>query len=407
MKHILLVFFLFFCFLSNSLSAQTYNLLIKGGHVIDAKNTIDEVMDVGIVNGKIAKVAKDIPVSQGAKIIDAAGLIISPGLIDIHAHVFAGPKAATFANGVNSVSPDDFTLRSGVTTVVDAGTSGWRNFPIFKEQVIDRSITRVLAFLNIAGWGMVGSPPEQDMNDMDAKMTSMVIQQFPETIVGVKIGHYSGTDWAPFDRTIEASRLANVPVIIEAHLPGLPLDQMLNKLRPGDIFSQAFKNTTNERLSVVDDQGKVRPYVIDAKNRGILFDTGHGGFSFYFNTAIPAFKQGLFPNSFGTDLHRFSMNGGMKDMLNIMSKYLNMGMSLKEVIQRATWNSARSIKKDELGQLSEGAGADVTILGIRVGKFGFLDAAGKRMDGTKKLECEMTIRDGKIVYDLNGLGASK
>ena len=387
--------------------AQPYAILIKGGHVIDPKNGVDDVMDVAIKDGKIAKILKDIPQSQGKKIIDAKGMYVVPGLIDLHAHLFVGSKAGVFANGLSSVSPDNFSFRSGVTTMVDAGTSGWRSFPLFKEQVIDQSQTRVLAFLNIAGAGMVGSPSEQDMNDMNAHMTSLFIKQYPGIIVGVKIGHYSGKDWAPFDRAIEAGSLAKVPIIVEAHLPGYPLDKMLEKMRPGDIFSQAFKNTTSERLSVVDDQSKVRSYVMAAKERGILFDTGHGGASYHFATAVPAFKQGLVPTSFGTDLHRPSMNSGMKDILNLMSKYLNMGMSIQDAIARATWSAAQSIKREDLGHLSEGSEADVSILNLREGKFGFLDAAGKKLEGTKKLECEMTIRNGKVVYDLNGLASVK
>lgn len=398
---------LFACVAVKPVLAQPYAVLVKGGHVIDPKNGVDGVMDVAINDGKIAKILKDIPLFQGKKIIDAKGMYVVPGLIDLHAHVFVGSNARIFANGTSSVSPDNFSFRSGVTTMVDAGTSGWRSFPLFKEQVIDQSQTRVLAFLNIAGAGMVGSPLEQDMNDMDAYKTSLLIKQYPEIIIGVKIGHYSGKDWGPFDKAIEASRLAKVPIIVEAHLPGYPLDKMLEKMRPGDIFSQAFKNTTSERLSVVDDQGKVRSYVMAAKDKGILFDTGHGGVSFHFATAVPAFQQGLAPSSFGTDLHKSSMNSGMKDILNLMSKYLSMGMSIQDAISRATWSAARSIKREDLGHLSEGSEADVSILNLREGKFGFLDAAGKKLEGTKKLECELTIRNGKVVYDLNGLASVK
>lgn len=361
-------------------------------------------MDVAIADGKISKVAKDIPTTQSKKVIDATGLLVTPGFIDIHTHVFVGSRPEIFADGIFSVSADDFSFKSGVTTVVDAGTSGWRNFPTFKANVIDKSQTRILAFLNIAGSGMVGSPAQEDINDMNAQMTALTIQKYPEVIVGVKIGHYDGKDWAPFDRALEAGNIAGVPLFVECHLPGYSLEDQLNKMRPGDIITHSYEKIT-ERLSVVDDDGKVRPYVMEAKKKGVLFDVGHGGYGFWFSEAMPSFQQGLIPNTFGSDLHRFSMNSGMKSMLNIMSKYLNMGMDLNNIIQRATWNAAQAIKHEDLGSLSEGAVADIAVISILNGNFGFIDAGGNKINGTQKLEAELTVRAGKIVWDLNGLSA--
>ena len=389
--------------LSASLQAQDIDILLKGGHLIDPKNNIDAIMDVAIANGKILKVAKDIASTGAKKVIDAEGLYVTPGLIDLHTHVFVGSKEG-FADGFSSLSPDDITFKAGITTVVDAGTSGWRNFPVFKKQVIDRSQTRVLAFLNIAGSGMTGFPSEEDINDMDPHMTSLVIQQYPENIVGVKIGHYRGNEWTPLDRAIEAGRLANVPLFLECHLPNLPLEGILERMRPGDIYTHTFC-TAVDRTCILDDNGTVRPYVLEAQKKGIRFDVGHGGAMFHFSVAVPALKQGILPNSFGSDLHRFSMNSGMKNMLDIMSKFLNMGMTIQDIIFRATWNSANSIKRPDIGQLSEGADADIAILGVRKGNFGFVDAGGARMTGDRKFEAEMTIRGGKIVWDQNGLAA--
>ncbi len=385
---------------------QTYDLLIKNGHVIDPKNRIDSILDVAVTNGKIAKVDKNIATDQAKKMVDATGLFITPGLIDIHTHVFVGTKPDKFADGIFSLSPDDFTFKSGVTTVVDAGTSGWRNFPVFKSQVIDKSQTRILAFLNIAGAGMSGDPDQQDVQDMDAKMTALMVQKHPEFIVGIKIGHYEGSDWAPFEKALAAAQTSGKPLFVECHLPQYSLEEQLNKMRPGDIITHSFEKVS-ERMPVIDEQGQLRPFVKQAQKKGILFDVGHGGAGFWFNQAIPALKQGLLPNSFGTDLHRFSMNAGMKSMLNVMSKYLNMGMPVKDVVLRATWNAATSIKRNDLGNLSEGAVADIAILSVLNGKFGFVDAGGTKIEGNKKFECEMTIKGGKIVYDLNGLGAQK
>jgi dihydroorotase len=384
--------------------AQQYDILIKNGNIIDPKNHINAKKDIAVANGKIAKVADDIPSTQSKKTIDATGLYVVPGLIDIHTHVFVGAKADKFADGIYSVSPDDFTFKSGVTTVVDAGTSGWRNFSLFKEQVIDKSQTRVLAFVNIVGSGMSGKPTQEDINDMNADSAALVIQKYKDIIAGVKIGHYEGNDWTPFERALDAGKKSNTPLFVECHLPQFSLEDQLKKMRPGDIITHSFEQVS-ERMPVVDEQGKVRPFVLAAQKKGVLFDVGHGGAGFWFSQAIPAFQQGLVPNSFGSDLHRFSMNAGMKSMLNIMSKYMAIGMTLEDVITHATWNSAKSIKREDLGNLDVGAVADIAVLSLMMGKFGFIDAAGKRLEGDRKLEAELTIRAGKIVWDLNGISA--
>ena len=383
---------------------QQYDLLIKNGHVIDPKNHINAKKDIAVARGKIVKVDEDIPESQSRKTIDAKGLYVVPGLIDVHTHVFVGTKPDKFADGIYSVSPDDFTFKSGVTTVVDAGTSGWRNFSLFKEQVIDRSQTRVLAFLNISGSGMSGKPLQEDINDMNEDSAVVVIQKHKDIIVGIKIGHYEGSDWTPFEKALEAGRKSNLPMLVECHLPQFSLEDQLSKMRPGDIITHSFEQVA-ERMPVVDEQGKIRPFVLAAREKGVLFDVGHGGAGFWFSQAIPAFKQGLAPNSFGSDLHRFSMNAGMKSMLNIMSKYLAIGMGIEDVIRCATWNAAKSIKREDLGNLGEGSIADIALLSLHKGKFGFIDAAGKKLDGSSKLEAELTTRAGKIVWDLNGIAA--
>jgi dihydroorotase len=241
---------------------------------------------------------------------------------------------------------------------------------------------------------------------MDPYMTSLMVKKYPEVIVGVKIGHYEGTDWAPFDRALEAGKMSNTPLFVECHLPQFTLEDQLKKMRPGDIITHSFEKVT-ERMPVTDDNGKVRPFVLDAKNRGVLFDLGHGGAGFWFSVAMPALKQGLPPNTFGTDLHRFSMNAGMKDMMNVMSKFIAMGMPLHDVVQTATWNAARAIKHEELGNLTEGSVADIAVFRIREGKFGYIDAGGNSIEGNKKLENELTLRGGTVVWDLNGLSAKR
>lgn len=403
-RGILLVFLLLTTF--QFLQAQEIDILLKGGRVIDAANNIDSRMDVAVKDGKIFRVAADIPLGTAKKVLDVSGMLVSPGLINIHTHVFAGSKPG-FSDGPSSQLPDAFGPRSGITTVVDAGTTGWRNFPEFKSKVIDPSITRVLAWLNIFETGFSsGSAIEPDLNTLDVQMTAETIKKYSDFIVGTRVGHYKGKSWLPFERASEASRISNVPLFVECHMPEYSLEDQLKRMRPGDIITHSFENVS-ERMTVIDEQGKVRPFVSEAQKRGVLFDVGHGGAGFWFNQAVPAFEQGLWPNSFGTDEHRTSMNSGMKNMLNVMSKYLNFGMSISDVIARGSWNAAKSIKREDLGNLSVGSVADIAVLSIVNGKFGFVDSENKRIEGDRKLEAELTIRAGRIVWDLNGLSAIK
>jgi dihydroorotase len=400
-----------FIFLSTGISsdAQEYDILINDGHLIDPKNDIDRAMDIAISNGKIAAVEPQISEDKAKKTINAENLYIAPGIIDIHGHVFWGTKPdAYISNSYTSLPPDGFTFRAGVTTIVDAGSAGWRNFRIFKEQTIDQSKTRVLAFLNIVGAGMKGGAIEQNLVDMDPKLTAMVAKKYKEYIVGIKLAHYSGPEWEPVQKMVEAGNQANMPAMIDfgGNNPPLSLERLLmEEMRPGDIFTHCFANVRG-RMAIVDDNGKVRPYVWEAQKKGIIFDVGHGGGSFLFDQAVPAMSQGFIPNSISTDLHTGSMNGGMKDMLNVMSKMLNLGMPLTEVIRTSTWNPAQIINRPELGHLSVGAVADVVILNLKEGDYGFTDVKGFRMDGTQKLECELTMLTGEVVWDLNGISAT-
>jgi dihydroorotase len=388
--------------------AQNYDILIKGGKVLDVKNNINGIMDIAILDGKIALVSTDIPKKQAKTVINAKGFIVTPGLIDIHSHNFFGTiPNAYLSNSFASLPPDGFTFRSGVTTIVDVGGAGWRNFEIFKAQTIDRSKTRVLSFLNIIGSGMKGGAIEQNLDDMNPKLTAMVAKKYPEIIVGVKLAHYHGFDWEPVNLVVAAGTQANIPVMIDfgGSDPELSLEKLLmEKLRSGDIFTHTYGHV-NGRTPIVDEQGTVRPYVFTAQKKGIIFDVGHGGGSFVFEQAIPAMKQGLQPNSISTDFHTGSMNGGMKDITNIMSKFINMNMSLEEVIKSVTWSPAQIIKRTDLGHLSVGAVADITILNLKKGDYGFVDTKKLKMKGTQKFECELTIREGIVVWDLNGISS--
>jgi dihydroorotase len=390
-------------------SAQTYSILIKGGHVIDPKNNINEIMDVGILDGKIKKVAKNIASQDGRQVVDAKGMYVTPGLIDIHGHVFYGTQPDHYlSDGFVALPPDGFTFRIGVTTIVDCGGAGWSNFATFKKNVIFNSKTRVLSFLNIVGDGMRGGNFEQDTSDMDPKMAANIAIRHKNDIVGFKVAHFQGRDWKPVDNAVAAGKLANMPVIVDfgGSTPPLPLEDLLMKhLRPGDIFTHTYTLLPGDiRETVVDEKTqKVKPFVFEARKRGIVFDVGYGGASFNYSQAIPALKAGFYPSTISTDLHTGSMNGSMKDMLSIMSKFYVMGMDLPSVVKASTWVPAQVIHRENLGHISENAIADVAVFSMRNGNFGFYDKTGYKMEGKQKLECEMTIMGGKIVYDLNGI----
>jgi dihydroorotase len=386
---------------AGALTAQpSYDLLLKGGHVIDPKNKIDQVMDVAVANGKIARVAANIPASESKRIVNAAGLYVTPGLIDIHVHVYTPATAEGRTRDATAVQPDSFSFRSGVTTMVDAGTTGWRNFPDFKQRIIDHANTRVLAFLNIVGAGM-GTGKEDDPAQMDAEAAAKMAKANPDIVVGFKSAHYAGPAWESIDGAEKAGRLTDLPVMVDfGYITATRNIRTLlaDKLRPGDIFTHCYSGHREELL----ENGKVNPAMITGRQRGIFFDLGHGAGSFYWYVAIPFYQQGFPPDSISTDLHTGSMNGGMKDMTNTMSKILNLGSSIEQVIGMSTWNAANEIKRPQLGNLDVGAEADVAVLRVDKGKFGFVDSAGARNSGTQMIVCELTLRKGKVAWDLNG-----
>ncbi|MBI1354557.1 MAG: amidohydrolase/deacetylase family metallohydrolase [Acidobacteria bacterium] len=386
------------------LAAQPYDLLLQGGHLIDPRNQIDEPMDVAIAGGKIAAVEKSIASSQAKQVVDAGGMFVTPGLIDIHAHVFTGTGEKGSLAGDTSVYPDDHCIRAGVTTAVDAGGAGADNFEQFKDLIIDRARTRVLSFINIVNKGMRGGAIEQDIADMKVGPTIAMAKKHPDLIVGVKAAHFEGPEWVSVDNAVKAAEGFGGVVMVDFgdFRKERPFEQLvLERLRPGDMYTHAYLG----RVPWFDANGKVNSFFYEARVRGVKFDVGHGGGSLWWSRVIPATRQGFWPDSISTDLHTQSMKEGMKDMVNVMSKFLNLGAPLRDVIRWSTDNPAQQIHRPDLGHLSVGAGADITVLSRQLGDFGFIDTRGARMDGTQKLQCELTIRDGKVLWDLNGIAA--
>jgi len=372
-----------------------YDLLLKGGHVIDPKNNRNGPMDVAIENGKVARVAPNIPASEAAKTVDVSGLYVTPGLIDIHVHVYLWREA-----GGEAVQPDAFSFRAGVTTMVDAGSAGAKTFDDFRDRIIRHSKTRVLAFLNIASAGM-GTGHEDDAEGLDAAAAARVAKANSDLIVGFKSAHYAGPGWESVANAVKAGEMTGLPVMVDfgrinsvRNLNTLFLD----KLRSGDIYTHCYSGHRQELL----ESGKLNPVMEAGRKRGIIFDLGHGAGSFYWYVAVPAYAERFFPDSVSTDLHLNSMNAGMKDFTNTMSKLLTLGSSLADVVRMSTWNPAKEIKRPTLGNLDVGSEADIAVLSLRRGSFGFVDSAGARRAGNQLLTCELTLRGGKVVWDLNG-----
>jgi dihydroorotase len=387
---------------SGARAQQSYELLLRGGHVIDPKSKTSAILDVGIRDRKVAAVAPNIDPATALKAVDVSGLYVTPGLVDIHVHVYAGTGERSSYAGDSSVYPDGVTFRSGVTTVADAGCAGWRNFEDFNERIIKRSRTRVLVFLNIVGQGMRGVQFERDVEDMQPAPTAEMALKHKGLIVGIKTAHYPGPDFKAVDRAVEAGTIADIPVMVDfgRASPQKTLAELLTKkLRPGDIYTHVYSGLRGE----LDPSGHANPALAEGRKRGIFFDVGHGGGSFAWRVAVPIVSEGFLPDSISTDMHTSSLNAGMKDMLNIMSKFLALGLSIENVVLQSTWAPAREIRQEHLGNLSVGAPADVAVLRLERGDYGYIDSYGARLRGDQRLTCEMTVRDGRIVYELNGL----
>jgi dihydroorotase len=392
----------------NPESIPVLDLVLKGGLVIDPANGIHRTMDVGIAAGKIARVAPAIPTEEAAQTVDVSGLLVTPGILDIHTHVYL--FRATSESYVEGVNADAHLFSSGVTTTVDAGTAGWKMFWDFKENIIDRARVRILAFLNIASSGMTDGDSEQTVADMNPEVVASMVQAYPDIIVGIKTAHYwtnkpwdaLHTPWASVERAVEAGELCGKPVMVDfwPRPPERPYpDLLLDKLRPGDIHTHVFA----QQFPIVSAEGKANEFLFKARERGVRFDLGHGAGSFWFRNAVPAIRDGFPPDTISTDLHMGNINGPVVGMLNTMSKCLCMGMPLEEVVQRSTVLPAQLIGRTELGTLSPGAAADVAVFKLLEGTFGYTDCGKAKLVGSQKLECRLTLRAGQIVYDPNGM----
>ncbi len=377
-----------------------FDLLIRGGHVLDPASDLDADLDVAIRGDRIAEVARALPRDSASHVLDAAGAIVVPGLIDLHAHL-------GFKMHGQVVQADDVCPPSGVTTAVDMGTTGAFTMPWYHDRVLTHSTTRLLPFLNIASLGTLGihSPyyVERYGQYIDVDDTVRTIGEHHDYIRGIKVfGASTLSGRWPIPALQAAREVAcrtDLPIAVHVSGEEPPLEELLPLLRPGDVMTHCF---TGQAQRILDTDGQVRVVVREARSRGVLFDLGHGNGSFTFAVARSALEQGFIPDTISTDLYYVNRVRPVKDLLTTMSKLLCLGLTLPEVIARTTCAPARILREPSLGTLRAGASADVAVLRTRTGAFEYVDTAGETLVGRYGLECLATIRAGQTIYVKEG-----
>lgn len=380
-----------------------FDLLFRGGTVFDPEQCSFHQEDIAVRDGVIVRRDAGFSGEEAENILDASGCIVSPGLIDMHCHIYpVFPYVRR--DSLRTTNAEEHMVRCGVTTAVDAGTCGWRNFGDFKENVIDATKLRVLAFLDIAAKGMAYPDSEQAVADINPQIAAAVAREWSDCIVGIKSAHYwprhedgEHPAFASIDGAREAAALCGKPVMVDS-IPVVPersYPAILSRLEPGDIHTHVFA----QQFPLLNAQGKVEDYLRTERERGVRFDVGHGSGSFWFRQAVPCFEQDFWPDTISTDLHHQNVTGPAIDLLYVASKFLAMGMPLAQVLYRVTRAPALTLSHPELGTLADGACADLAVLRVREGRFGYLDCGGARLEGEGKLECVATVRAGEVLFD--------
>ncbi|MDQ4061685.1 MAG: amidohydrolase/deacetylase family metallohydrolase [Pseudomonadota bacterium] len=372
-----------------------YDLILKGGRVIDPSQDLDRVMDVAFLDGKVVAIGDDLRPGVGTDVRNVTGRIVSPGLIDLHTHVYWGGTSL-------GIDAEAFCRASGVTTAIDTGSAGPGNFLGFRKHVIERSQVRILAYLHVSFAGiygfskrvMVGESEElRLMAPLDAVE---VAEANRDVIVGIKVRvgrHASGTSGvAPLDIALQVANEVGLPLMCHLDVPPPTLEEVLERLRPGDILTHAFRPFPNAPATA---QGTVKPEVLAARGRGVLFDIGHGMGSFAFKTARAMLANGFYPDTISSDIHALCLNGPAFDQVTTLSKFLCLGMPLPDVIRASTLNAALALKRPELGSLKPGRVGDATILSVREGRFDYVDVVGETMVGDKRIVSEGVVIAGR------------
>ncbi len=370
------------------------DFILKGGRVIDPSQGIDAVMDVGFKSGKVAAVAPNLDTGKAAS-RDVSGLIVAPGLIDLHTHVYWGGTSL-------GIDAEEFCRSSGVTTSVDTGSAGPGNFMGFRKHVIEPAEVRILAYLHVSHAGIYGFSntvmvgESENLRLMDPVTAAKVADANRDVIVGIKVRvgrHASGDQGvAPLDIALQVADEIGLPLMCHIDEPPPTYEEVIAKLRPGDVLTHAFRPFPNAPCTA---QGTVRPAVLAARKRGVLFDIGHGMGSFSYKTARAMLANGFLPDTISSDVHALCINGPAFDQVTTMSKFLCLGMSLNEVIKASTENAAFALKRPELGSLKPGSVGDATILSVDEGQFDYVDATGEHLIGKSKINSRGVVIGGR------------
>ena len=374
---------------------MVYDLILRGGRVIDPSQKLDAVTDVAFSAGKVARVGPKLEAGPGTDVRDVSGLIVSPGLIDLHTHVYWGGTSL-------GIDAEEFCRTSGVTTAIDTGSAGPGNFAGFRKHVIDPCKVRILAYLHVSHAGiyafsdrvMVGE--SEELRLMDPVSAVEVANANRDVIVGIKVRvgrHASGTSGTiPLDIALQVGEEAGMPLMCHIDFPPPSYEEVLARLRPGDVLTHAFRPFPN---SPATQQGTVKREVIEARKRGVKFDIGHGKGSFAFKTARAMLANGFMPDTISSDVHTLCINGPAFDQVTTLSKFLCLGMPLDEVIAASTVNAAMALKRPELGSLKPGSVGDATLLSIKEGQFDYVDVVGEHLIGDRKIAAEGTVVAGR------------
>jgi dihydroorotase len=378
----------------------TYDLLLRGGTVVDPSQGLNARRDVAISNGRIAAVESAIPADQASSVVDASGGYITPGLVDLHVHAYWG---STFWG----IDVDPVAARTGVITSVDAGSAGAYNWRGFRHFHVERVKSRLIGYLNISSIGLTAQTYEHaNLTYDDVELAVETAAKNLDVIVGIKvrldqntIGH---NGIVPMDRARLAADALGLPMMVHIGVAPPPLREILTRMRPGDVLTHCFTGHSNR---IIESDDKIRDDVKRAWDSGVILDVGHGAGSFSFPVAEAMVRQGLLPDCISTDIHVLSIKGPMYDMPTTLSKFLTLGMSLSEVVERATINPARAIGRDERhGSLAVGREADIAVLDLTTGDFEYKDVFLQPRRGDKRLTCRMAFVGGKLLDpELEGL----
>ncbi len=380
-----------------------YDLILAGGHVIDPSQNLDGVMDVAFAGGTVARVARDIPRDGAKDVRDVSGHIVTPGLIDLHTHVYVHGTSL-------GIDAEAFARSSGVTTAVDTGSAGPGNFMGFRRHVIEPSAVRILAYLHVSHAGifgfsqrvMVGESEEMRLlNPIDAVA---VAEANRDVIVGIKVRvgrNSSGTQGtAPLEIALQVAEETGLPLMAHIDHPPPSYEEVVNRLRPGDVLTHAFRPFPNAPVTA---QGTVKQAVLAARDRGVWFDIGHGKGSFSFKTARTMLAKGFLPDTISSDVHALCINGPAYDQVTTLSKFLCLGMTLQEVIATSTVNAARVLRRPELGTLRPGAPGDATILSVLEGRFDYEDVVGEHLEGDRRIVSDGVVIAGRLWHAREGV----